>query len=94
MTDDPQKSKASQQEPSMEDILASIRRILAEDTGGTAEKEAVARDVDVQEVLPSEPDEPPAPLQPEPDAEEGTSAEKPPEKADPPAEKPPEGGGG
>lgn len=86
MTDDPQKNKASQQEPSMEDILASIRRILAEDTGGTAEKEAVARDVDVQEVLPSEPDEPPAPLQPEPDAEEMAEPEPPFEIEEPHAE--------
>ena len=72
MTDDPQKNKAAQQEPSMEDILASIRRILAEDTGGTGEKEAVARDVDVQEVPPVEP---PAPRQPEPVAEEPAEPE-------------------
>lgn len=72
MTDDAQKNKAAQQEPSMEDILASIRRILAEDTGGTVEKEAVARDVDVQEVPPVEP---PAPRQPEPVAEEPAEPE-------------------
>ena len=72
MTDDAQKNKASQQEPSMEDILASIRRILAEDTGGTVEKEVVARDVDVQEVPPVEP---PAPRQPEPVAEEPAEPE-------------------
>jgi hypothetical protein len=75
MTDDPQKNKASQQEPSMEDILASIRRILAEDTGGTAEKEAVARDAEVQEVFEPEPVEPPAPLRPEPVAEDAAEPE-------------------
>jgi hypothetical protein len=42
MTDDTRNDKSSQQEPSMEDILASIRRILAEDA--TAETEADAED--------------------------------------------------
>ena len=74
MTDDPQKSKASQQEPSMEDILASIRRILAEDTGGTAAKEEVARDA--QEGFAPEPVEPPAPVQPEPVADEPAEPEQ------------------
>ncbi|MFZ1415400.1 MAG: DUF2497 domain-containing protein [Defluviicoccus sp.] len=74
MTDDPQKSKASQQEPSMEDILASIRRILAEDTGGTAAKEEVARDA--QKGFAPEPVEPPAPVQPEPVADEPTEPEQ------------------
>lgn len=74
MTDDPQKSKASQQEPSMEDILASIRRILAEDTGGTAAKEEVARDA--QEVFAPEPVEPSAPMQAEPVEEEPADSEQ------------------
>lgn len=86
MTDDAQKNKAAHQEPSMEDILASIRRILAEDTGGTAEKEAVARGANVQEVPPVEPVEPPAPRQPEPVAEEPAEPETPFEIEEPYAE--------
>ena len=39
MTDTPTTRKSDAQEPSMEDILASIRRILAED-GGTASQDA------------------------------------------------------
>ena len=73
MTDDPQKSKASQQEPSMEDILASIRRILAEDTGAMAAKEEVERDE--QAVFAPESVQPPAPMEPEPVVDEPAESE-------------------
>lgn len=64
MSDDPRNDSSSQPEPSMEDILASIRRILAED--GEADQDDEVDDTSVPESPPETPPDDFATAEPEP----------------------------
>lgn len=64
MSDDPRNDSSSQPEPSMEDILASIRRILAED--GEADQDDEVDDTSVPESPPETPPDAFATAEPEP----------------------------
>jgi cell pole-organizing protein PopZ len=65
---------AKAQEPSMEEILASIRRIIADDDTKPAKPEAAMKQDDIDAMLagldePAEPEPPPPPPPPEPEPE-------------------------